>query len=350
MLNPRSGKVQTVLGLIDADDLGVTLTHEHLLVDLRCYRSTPDEASERRYIERRLTMDWLKDVRRTWAYNNDNLTLLDEALACEEVWKYKLAGGNSLVDTTSIGIGRDPRALGRISRRTGLNVIMGASYYVPHSHPPDMDGRTEDTITEQIIGDISVGVGDTGIKSGIIGEIGCWNPMNQNVRKVLRASARAHVETGAPILVHPPFHPKAHEEVLDILVKAGADITRVIMGHLDFTRQDRPSIKSLAQTGCYLEWDTFGIDDTSATPLADLPKINDLQRLERLEWLAEDGFLQQVVIAHDVCTKNHLTSYGGKGFAHILENIVPRMHKRGWTKEQIDTILVDNPRRVLAFK
>ncbi|MBM3944930.1 MAG: aryldialkylphosphatase [SAR202 cluster bacterium] len=344
-----AGKVQTVLGPVSPDDLGVTLTHEHVLIDLRCYFAAPEEASERAYIDRPITMDMLGRVRKVWAYSNDNLTLLDERAATDEVMEFKLAGGGSLVDATSMGIGRDPLMLARMSRRTGLNFIMGASHYTPVSHPADMDSRSEDAIMENIVRDITVGVGDTGIKSGIIGEIGCWFPMNENVKKVLRASGRAQKATGAPILVHPPFDFKELMRALDILVKAGADVKRVIMGHLDLTAQDKTDILTLAKTGCYLEWDTFGNEDTTKSPLSPLERINDAQRMEKLEWVVENGYGDRLVVAHDVCIKPHLVRYGGKGYGHILTSIVPRMWKRGWTQAQIDAVLVENPKRVLAF-
>ena len=345
-----SGKVQTVLGPIEPDDLGITLTHEHLLIDLTCYFEAPDAASERGYIHRPLTIDWLGRLRPRWKYNIDNMQLLDERATTEEVLEYRYAGGNSLVDVTSIGIGRDPLALARISRATGLNIVMGASHYVPVSHPPDMDQRSEDSIAERIIRDVTVGVGETGVRSGIIGEVGCWWPMPDNVRKVLRASARAQTETGATILIHPGSHNESHAEILDILVKAGADPTRVVMGHLDTALSDMGLLKDLASSGCFLEYDTFMTEDTTPSSLTPQDMVNDVQRMEKLELLIENGHGDQIVIAQDVCTKRHFVRHGGKGYAHILNNIVPRMRRRGFTEEQVNAILVDNPKRALTFR
>ena len=144
------GKIQTVLGVIDPSQMGITLTHEHLLIDLRCYFRMPDEASRRDYIDKRITIDWLGNLARSFYVSNENLTLLDEKFAVQEILKYKFAGGQSLVDTTSIGIARDPLALARISRATGLNIIMGGSHYVPVSHPDDMDSQSEDDIADRM--------------------------------------------------------------------------------------------------------------------------------------------------------------------------------------------------------
>ena len=351
MNSERSGKIQTVLGLIEPSELGITLTHEHALIDLSCYFVMPEEATERWYVDKPLTMEILGGIHNRWANNKDLQLLIDEKDQTEEIYKYYLAGGNSFVDTTSIGIGRDPLALARMSRATGLNIIMGASHYVPVSYPDDMDERSEQQITDQIIGDITVGVKDTGIKSGIIGEVGNFWPTNETSRKILRASAHASVETGAAILIHPGFHPDALMHHLNDLIEAGADPSRVIMGHLD-TFPNMDVIKQIADTGAYLEYDTFGSEDTVWGAVADQPIFipTDVQRMQRIENLIEWGYESQIVIAQDVCFKHWATKYGGKGYAHILENIVPRMRKRGFSNENIDNILIENPKRILTFK
>ena len=346
-----AGKIQTVLGPIEPDKLGITFTHEHLLIDLRCYFIMPEEASKRHYVDKPLTMDMLGMVWRSFFFVKDQQVLLDEKAAIEEVLRYKYAGGQSLVDTTSLGIARDPLALARISRATGLNVIMGGSHYVPVAHPKDMDKRSEEEIATQIINDVTVGVGDTGVKTGVIGEIGNFYPLSENEKKVLRASAYAQKRTGAPILVHPGLHPDAVLEIMNILTKAGADPRRVIMGHLDAIRP-MSAIRDLAQAGCYVEYDRFGSEDTSFDYEVGEVRpdpVSDVQRMESLEYLISEGFGDRILIAHDICTKADTTRYGGKGYAHILENIVPRMRKRGFTQKQIDAILIDNPAKALVF-
>ena len=239
------GKVQTVTGPIDPGELGVTLMHEHLLIDLECYFQAPDAASERAWVNAPLTMERLGGVGARVAYNLDNLKLLDEGAAVEEASRFRYAGGGTLVDVTSRGIARDPLALARISRATGLNVVMGASYYVPFAHPLNMDSKSEDEIAEEIVHDVTVGVGETGIRSGIIGEVGNFHPLSENERKVLRASAAAHLATGAPITIHPGAD---RIEIVDILAKAGADPRHVVMGHLGPGPAEPSSFKPLAET------------------------------------------------------------------------------------------------------
>ena len=345
-----SGKVQTVLGPIKPESLGITLAHEHLLVDLAGYFRLPDEASERAWVDAPITMDRLGGIGVRWQNNLDNLKLLDIDVAIQEVAKYRYAGGDSLVDTTSIGVGRDPLALARISRATGLNIVMGSSYYVPLFHPPDMDQRSEDSIADQIVRDVTDGVGDTGVRSGVIGEVGNFWPMGDNERKVLRASARAQQRTGASILIHPGTDPQSPLEIMEVLTEAGADPRRVILGHLDYFH-DQGSLKSLAETGCYLEYDCFAQEDTSVGSVGTQGLImpSDSQRMDTLSFLIDEGYGDRLLIAQDVCRKPHYTRYGGKGYAHVLENIVFRMRRRGFGQDRIDAMLVENPRRALTF-
>ena len=324
--------------------------HEHLLLSLNCYFLLPDEASERWYVNQPMSMGLLGELPSRWYYSSDSMNLIDEQVAVDEADKWKLEGGGTLVDATSIGIARDPLGLARISRATGLKVVMGAGYYVPPSHPTDMSERTEEEITKTIVSDVTEGVGDTAIKSGIIGEIGCVYPLPPNVLKVVRAAGLAQAETGAPILIHPGHDATAPVDILEILVEVGADPGNVVLGHLDARIADNGVLNELAQEGTFLEFDTFGMEQGGfgGDPTA-IPMPTDSQRLDKLEYLIGQGHRDQIVIAHDVCHGWNLQRFGGKGYSHILESIVPRMRSRGFSTDDIDAILVDNPARALAF-
>ncbi len=344
-----AGSVQTVLGLVDPGALGLTHTHEHLLIDMRCYHWLPDEATGREWVNAPLTIDRLGFVSRNQNASMDEITLLDESAAMSELWKFRIAGGGTIVDTTSVGIARDPLALARISRATGVNVVMGSGYYVPLSHPPDMDERTEESIYEEIVADVTLGVGNTQIRAGIIGELGNTHPLSDNEHKALRAGAAAQRRTGAPVLIHPGFHPNALDPIMRVLTGASADPGRVIMGHLDHIG-DRAAILDLASSGCYLEWDTFGFEDSSLEAALNCPIPNDDERLDELEWLAEAGYLDRLLVAHDVCTQSRHSNHGGKTFDHFITALVPRLRARGWSEGEISTVLVDNPARILTLE
>jgi phosphotriesterase-related protein len=343
-----SGLVQTVLGSVRPEELGPTTTHEHLLIDFLCMFNPPTEASERLKAFQPVTLGNLGWVRYDPFRNRDNLRLLDEDTAVSEALLYKRAGGGSMVDVTTIGIGRDPLALARISRSTGLHIVMGAGYYVDAVHPEGMDDRSDADLAREMVREITEGVDDTGVKAGIIGELGCTWPLTENERKVLRAGAQAQRETGAAILIHPGRNEAAPFEILDVLAEAGAEISRVVMGHLERTVVDEGPLIELARRGSYLEYDLFGWE-TSYYSLSDVDMVNDAQRLGFIKGLIDEGYADRIVIAQDICTKHRLVKYGGHGYSHILENIVPRMREKGISKEDIHAIIEANPARVLTL-
>lgn len=343
-----SGKAQTVLGLVPPETLGPTMTHEHLVINLSCRFTEPTHASMRGLAFQPVSWDNLGWVRYHWTNNLDNLSLTDDEMAIREAMLYKIAGGGTIVDATTIGIGRDPIALARVARATGLNIIMGAGFYVGLVHPPDMDERTESQLASQMIGEILTGADDTDVRAGIIGELGCSWPLTDNERKVLRAAARAQRETGSAILIHPGQNERAPAEIISILSEAGADISRTIIGHLDRTIRDIDTLKQLARSGCYLEYDMFGTEPSwYLNSDVDIP--SDTQRIDLIRRLIAEGMRDRILIAHDICTKTRLVSYGGHGFGHILENVAPRMRRKGVEEEDMQAILVGNPRRVLTF-
>ena len=348
MPSKMSGLAQTVLGPVEPQELGPTTTHEHLLIDFTCMFNEPVEASDRFRAHQPVTMENLGWVRYDPFRNKDNLELLDEDTAVSEALLYKGAGGMTVVDVTTIGIGRDPEALARIARLTGLNIVMGAGYYVDAVHPDDMGDRTDQDLSDEMVADLTEGVGDSAVKAGIIGELGCSWPLTENERKVLIAGARAQQATGAAILIHPGRNERAPFEILDILAEAGADTGRVIMGHIDRTIHDMDTVLELAARGCYLEYDLFGWE-TSYYPLSRLDMLNDAQRIGYVKGLIDEGHGDHVVLAQDIFGKHALVRYGGHGYGHILTNIVPRLREKGISAEDVTAMIVDNPSRVLPF-
>ena len=346
-----TGMAQTVLGPIPTNQLGITLMHEHLLLDLECYFDEPEAASEKKFIGAPLEFNLLGKYGARWSYNREGLHLHDIELSINEAKGFKFAGGSTIVDTTNIGIGRDPSGLAKIARATGLNVIMGSGYYVPMSYPSDIREKTTDQITDEIVKDITVGVNNTDIKSGIIGEIGNFSPMDSVQKKILIASAHASIETGASISIHPGNDDRSPYEIVTLLTKEGVPESKIIIGHLSIAFEDRSLLKDLAETGCFLEYDHFGSFEDSSFEyrgITDLIK-NDTSQIEIIEFLVENGFRDQVLIAHDVCYKSHYKQYGGKGFDYIITGIIPRLRKHGFSNKDINMMLVDNPAKAVAF-
>ncbi|MBA7680101.1 Phosphotriesterase homology protein [subsurface metagenome] len=341
------------MGVIDADDLGVTLPHEHLLIDQTAYFIEPTEASERRLAHEPLSLETLYWVRPHFLGNVNNMKLTDEKLAIKEALLYKWAGGNTIVEMSNIGLHRDPLGLARISRATGLNVIMGSGYYIGISHPPELAIKTEEEIAQEIVRDIMVGVDNTGVRAGIIGEIGCSVPLTENEKKILRASAAAQQRTGAALNIHPSFSHDILLEIIEILGGAGADLSHTVISHCELSCYNQDTYHRIAGAGCYIEFDNFGFP---AIPIPDLISERGLISIPGTVWhidevkrLIEAGYLNQTLISHDICLKQHYVTYGGYGYAHILRDVVPWMRKAHISDEQIHTLMVENPKRLLSF-
>ena len=271
--------VQTVLGPVASGDLGVILPHEHLLIDLGPRFVEPADEAGRALARQPVTLANLAWVRRNYLSNLDNIVLDDEALAIEEARLFKEAGGGTIVDASSIGIRRDPHALQRISRATELHVVAATGYYTADFHAPEMSSLNEDDLAEVIVRDLLRGIDDTGIRAGIIGEVGCTWPLDPNERRSLRAAGLAQALTGAPISVHPGRSRAAPFEILAILADAGADVRHVVMGHIERTELARDDLLRLAQTGCYLEYDWFG-ETLSMHPTGPVDVPSDTERID----------------------------------------------------------------------
>jgi phosphotriesterase-related protein len=347
------GKVQTVLGLIEPDTLGITLTHEHLLGDMSAYFVEPTEATERRMAHEPIKMENLWWLRGHSVLSLDNTNLTNEELAVKEASFFKREGGSTIVELSSIGLCRDPLGLARISRATRLNIIMGAGYYVSVSHPPELASKNEKVITEEIVKDILDGVGNTGVHAGIIGEIGCSDPLTETERMSLRASAMAQQHTGAPLTIHPSPNDDLALEIITILRDAGADLTRTIIDHVDVWNLKTDTCRKIADAGCYLEFDSLKTNAEIYPTNYLIGRLREtpshLQVVNTIIKFIGEGYLNQILMTHDICMKHQMITYGGCGYAHILRNILPVMRYKGVTEEQIHTILVENPKRILQF-
>src|SRR5207249_753296 len=195
-----SGQAQTVLGPVNGGALGVTLPHEHLLCDITCFYVEPEEVTTRMLGRQPVTLQNRGWVHYHWTSNLDNLCLWDETSAVAEARHLVLAGGRTVVDPTNVGLGRDPLALVRVARATGLQIIMGSGHYVDVTHSADVRRRSDESISAEIARDVTVGVKDTGIRAGLIGEIGCSWPWTESERKCMRGAVHAQRATGAPLM------------------------------------------------------------------------------------------------------------------------------------------------------
>jgi phosphotriesterase-related protein len=329
--------VQTVLGEIAASDMGITITHEHLLIDARKGWYEPKEATRMALAHQLLSMGILHELRQDPYMNFDNCFMFDEDTAVSEARQFQLLGGTTIVDATCLGIGRDPQALRRISKRTGIHVLMGCGYYLESRHLPHVKDASIDDLKDEIVKDVLEGADDTNIRAGYIGEIGVSPNFSVQEEKVLRAAARAQAKTGVALSVHLPGWERLAHRVLDVIAEEGGDIGKTILDHMN---------PSFAVRGAYLEYDMIGMDFYYANENSQSPSDED--NAKAIKNLIDLGFANKLLLSQDVFLKMMLTCYGGNGYAYILRHFVPRLRRHGVSQEAIQTMLVDNPARVFG--
>lgn len=334
---------------MDPNDLGITLIHEHLFFDLSCYYHRPRDPKGKKLTNQSIKLSNLGWIRQNSMNSIPNIRLHEDKITVAEVKRFREFGGQSVVDATSVGIGRNPLGLAKVSARTGVNIIAGSGYYVHPSHPKDMDTRTIEDLRKEIVSDIAEGIDGTGLRAGLIGEIGTSWPLHPNEEKSVRAAARAHNDLGAPVSIHPGQHPESPMQIIDVLREEGVDPHRVVMSHIENRYREKLELyQKLADTGCNLGFDTFGRDQFFASAGRHHP--SDDLRIDMISALVRSGYSGHIMVAQDCCFRSDLTKYGGHGYGHILENILPRLRNKGVSDHDIHQILVENPKRFLAFQ
>lgn len=307
---PDSREVITVLGVIRPEEMGITQTHEHLFLD---------------------AMDH---------YPGYEYVIDDEDLIAQEVQEFIKRGGKTICDVTLDEIGRNPPALARLSKRTGMHVLMGCGWYREFGYPKIVEELTSRELAEVLVREIEVGVRDTGIRAGFIGEIGTGRHyVKPAEERVFRASAMAQARTGVAITTHTTRWGTLAMEQIAMLQEFGADLSRVIIGHLG-DRIGAHHLMPIAEKGVYLEVDNIGYLDYQP----------EWVRADNVAALVKEGFGDRVLLSEDICTLKHLKYLGGKGYGYLLEVFVPLLKERGITDEQIHQMLVVNPARVFSRK
>jgi phosphotriesterase-related protein len=346
----KMSTVMTVRGPIAIEDMGITMNHVHVLINLMCWFQEPLEASRMFLSNLPVTMDILGDIRRDIFINKDNMILGDIDLAIQEVMEFKKLGGSTLVEVTPQGIGRDPVGLRKISEITGLNIICSTGWYVAFSHPPLIKQASIDDLYNIMLQELTEGIDRTGIKAGFIGEIAMSGtpdrPFEDDEEKVLRAAARASAKTGVPVTVHPNFFGKHVDTYIDVLLSEGARKEKIFISHMEMYPEDLDYQKAILDRGVSISYDQFGFECymDSMAPGAGLPA--DRERVNNLVSLIQAGYEKQLLISNECCFKVLYKRYGGYGYGHILEHIVPELIYKGIPEEKVRTILVDNPKRL----
>ena len=338
-----SGLVMSVDGPIPVGDLGMTLMHEHILNDCACWWNPPGP-------DRAHLADAEVEAANLWELRQDpfvsrrNIRLDDEGAAIDELGLFAREGGRTVVDPTCLGIGRDPSALRRISRATGLNIVMGAGYYLQASHPPELATMSEDDVADRIVAEAINGV--DGVRIGLIGEIGVSSDFTPDERKSLRGAARAQRRTGLPLMVHLPGWFRLGHEVLDIVEAEGTDPARAVLCHMNPSHDDFEYQRSLAERGTFIEYDMIGMDYFYADQQVQCP--DDDAAARGILRLVEAGHGGRVLLSQDVFLKMMLSRHGGNGYAFVPRHFLPRLARHGLDPAAARAMLVDNPASVFA--
>jgi phosphotriesterase-related protein len=313
---PARGRVQTVLGPVDPGDLGWVLPHEHTAIAL-----------------------W--HIPNRWDYWE---LRRDPVVIHEELAAFRSVGGGTVVDLTVDGVGRDPAWLASVAAATGLNVVMGSGWYRGAYYPAEVqiDRRSVDALADLIVRDVTDGVGDTGVRAGIIGEIGTDKPwISAAEERVHRAAARAARRTGLAITTH-AVQSTVGLDQLDLFEAERADLSRVVIGHAD----SNPSLdyhRAIVERGATVEFDFLGM---AFTPLE---RHGEGRIVENLCELLAAGHVERILLSQDVCHDSQLKRYGGNGYTYLADTFLPRLRAAGVSDDEIRTITVDNPARLLTI-
>jgi phosphotriesterase-related protein len=341
-----SGQVMTVGGPIPVAELGLTLMHEHLQNDCRCWWNKPQDKRRASLACEPVNAGILGELRMDPFVNLDNCRLDDERLIVAELMQAAELGCRTVVDPTCRGAGRDAQALARIAQASGMNVIMGGGYYLQSSHPPELARMDADAVADEILRDAHAGVEGTGLRIGLIGEIGISADFTSEEEKSLRGAARAARRSGLPLMVHLPGWFRHGHRVLDIAEAEGADPAHIVLCHMNPSFGDVDYQTSLAKRGVFIEYDMIGMDFFYADQGVQCPSDEDNARA--IAALIEAGFVERLLLSQDVFLKMMLTRYGGFGYGYLLRHFVPRLLRHGVGQAAIDTMLLTNPRRVFS--
>ena len=335
---------QTVVGAVARADLGRTLMHEHILCDLRAPHERCEPARDPIPLQSRFEIDYFQNR------VPENMFLDDDAAALVDLQRFAGSGGGTIVELTVGGMVPQPERLAALARKSGVNIVLGAGYYTQSYLPAELERMDESAVQAEIEAQIRVGAWGTDIRCGIIGEIGCSWPITATERRILTAAARAQQATGAALTIHPGRHPDAPAEIAQIVLAAGGNPERTVIGHMDRTIFDIDRLLALLAQGFVLEWDFFGIE-TSQYWMAgvDLDLPTDYMRLDLIRALVDRGYLRQIAVSHDICTRTRLSAYGGHGYVHLIAHVAPLARRRGFSDSELDQLLVETPAQLLCF-
>jgi phosphotriesterase-related protein len=255
----------------------------------------------------------------------------DVDLMSAEMAAAKAEGISCIVDGGHPDMGRDIRFLRKISEKSGLPIVASAGFYSQPFYPKELSSWSEDQVFQAIMKQVNAD------PIGALGEIGSWDYITRDERKVFRAIGRVHVATNIPIFTHTGIPGKSALEQLDILEDAGVDPKHVVIGHLGNLNDANTEIqRAVIRRGAFIGFDRQG--GANDDPVAAMAMS-----------LIEAGYADNLMFSSDLSGARELKKNGGGGYGKTLTVFVPKIKKLGASDEVLRKIMVDNPRRFLAF-
>lgn len=321
----KPGMVNTVLGPMPAEKLGTTLVHEHFAF------AYPG---------------WFADAT---MYPEDWKAAYKTGL--EVIKAAKAAGIKTIVDATPNDTGgRNPALYKNLAKKTGMNIICSTGLYTDHEGSPAYwktrviwGTDIAQLISEMFIREITVGIGKTGVKAGVI-KVGSSPEMSKYEQAVHKAAVIAQKATGVPIITHTEG-PKGGVEQAEFLIQEGADPKKVVIGHVSNSR-DVEYHKAILAKGVYIAFDRIGLDIITPTDVI----------VKNIATLCKEGFANRILLSHDTVNywlgrpiavpDKYLKAFENWRIDHISKNVIPLLKAEGVTDEQIKTMMVENPKNV----
>ena len=318
-------QVMTVTGPVSPDALGPTYMHEHVIIDNSFSGNDP----RKRYDDEDEMIWEMEDLRR--------------------------AGGRTVVDCTCEGLGQDAEALARIAEVSGVNIIASVGLYRGIVYPDYVATESADQIAARFIDAAENGIGDTGVRAGMLAEFASHDPedpdskghdpgggLGPHTEKVFRAAGRAQVATGLPITTHCWVGVGADWEI-GIFKEEGADPSKIVIGHVGANRPDMDLARWILDQGVNVGIDAIGYGERDG-----FIGFWEHEKAELAKTFIEWGHIDQITVSLDMTRKYHLKKYGGHGFAFLMDGFAPQLREVGLTDEQVDHILIQNPKRILT--
>lgn len=297
--------INTLDKQIKAEEMGITMYHEHLTIDLTKQKNDPDAR-----LEGKALFEDLKTI--------------------------KKAGVQTIVELSNIGMGRDIERLRYLADQLGLNIIASTGFYKEPYLPDFFYQKTKQELVEIMVSEVKDGIDGTDIKAGVIGEVGTSQEITAAEKKLLQAAALAQKETGVPIITHLTLGSCGLEQ-LEILENAGADLTKVALSHLDLAA-GIGYVLELAARGVFIGIDTIG----------KLKYQSDEFRIKLIKELIKAGFKDQILISTDITRMSHLKANGGHSYQYLFEEFIPKLKAAALSQTEIDGILTNNPAKLFS--